>query len=50
MLNVYSHSIWAFPIAILFMLTAYAAGKHGESLGKDQVEILKQFVREVVKP
>ncbi len=47
-LNEYSHTIWAFPIAALLMLTAFRAGKYGESLGKDQIELLKQFVREVV--
>ena len=50
MLDEYSHTIWAFPIAVLLMLTAYQAGKYGESLGKDQIEHLKQFVREVVSP
>lgn len=48
MLDEYSHAIWAFPIAILFMLTAYKAGKYGESLCEDQIEILKNFVRKAV--
>ncbi len=41
--------IWALPLAFLFMLTAYKAGKYGESLGKDQVELLKGFVGEVLE-
>lgn len=48
MLGYYTPWIWAFPIAILFMLTAYRAGKYGETLGKDQIEVLKQFVRDAV--
>lgn len=48
MLGTYSHLILAFPIAILFMLTAYRAGKYGEQLGKDQIELLKQFIREAI--
>jgi hypothetical protein len=48
MLGSYSHLILAFPIAILFMLTAYKAGKYGEQLGKDQIELLKQFIREAI--
>ena len=46
MLGSFSHLVWAFPIALIFMLTAYKAGKLGEQLGADQVEILKQFVRD----
>jgi len=46
MLGHYTPWVWAFPIAILFMLTAYRAGKYGETLGKDQIEVLKQFVRD----
>ena len=48
MLDEYSHTIWAFPIAIILMLTAYLAGKQGESLGKDQIEVLKQVVRGLI--
>ncbi|OJJ18006.1 hypothetical protein BKI52_29585 [marine bacterium AO1-C] len=40
--------IAAFPITIVFLLTAYFAGKYGEKLAKDQMEILKGFVREVI--
>ena len=43
-----SYLIAAFPITIVFMLTAYFAGKYGEKLAKDQMEILKDFVREVI--
>jgi hypothetical protein len=48
MLGEFSHLVWAFPLAVLFMLTAYKAGKYGEQLGKDQIEILKQFVRDAL--
>ncbi|MEM1321065.1 MAG: hypothetical protein AAGG75_12500 [Bacteroidota bacterium] len=48
MLNEYSHALWAFPLAILFMLTAYKAGKVGEQMGRDQVEMLKYFVLEAI--
>lgn len=41
----YSHLVLALPIAILFMLTAYATGKYGETLAKEQTEILKEFIR-----
>lgn len=49
MLGEYSHSIWAFPIALVLMLTAYLVGREGESLGADQVEFLKDFVRKALK-
>lgn len=48
MLGTFSPLVWAIPIAFLFMLTAYKAGKYGESLGADQIEILKQFVRDAL--
>jgi len=48
MLDEYSPTLWAFPVAVLFMLTANKAGKYGESLGKDQVELLKQFIRDLI--
>ena len=44
----YSNFILALPIAIIFMLTAYRVGKYGEKLAKDQIETLKQFVRDAV--
>jgi len=40
--------LWAFPVAILLMLTAYLAGKMGERLGSDQVELLKSFIIEAI--
>ena len=49
MLDRYSHTIWAFPIALVLMLTAYLAGREGESLGAEQVEFLKDQVREALK-
>ena len=48
MLGQYSHTVLALPIAALIMATAYLAGKQGEKLGHDQIEILKQFVRDVL--
>ena len=48
-LGEYSNLILAFPIAIIFMLTAYSVGKYGEKLANDQTEILKQFVRDAIK-
>lgn len=41
----FSPLILAFPLAIIFMLTAYQAGKFGEKLGADQIEMLKEIVR-----
>jgi hypothetical protein len=48
MLDGYSNLILAFPIAILFIVTAYRVCKYGEILAKDQIEILKQFVRDSI--
>ncbi|MEL7220607.1 MAG: hypothetical protein AAGJ93_04760 [Bacteroidota bacterium] len=45
-LDDYSPLIWAF--SLLIILTAYFAGKYGEQLGADQIEILKQFVRDAI--
>ena len=44
----FSPLVLAFPIAILLMLTAYQAGKFGEKLGADQVEMLKDIVRKAI--
>lgn len=48
-LGEFSHLIWAFPIAVLFMLTAYLAGKYGEKLGHDQTEMLKDVIRRAIQ-
>lgn len=48
MLGEYSNLVWAFPIATLFMSTAWVAGKYGETLADDQIEMLKQFVRDAI--
>lgn len=48
MLGTWSWTLWAFPSGILFMLTAYLSGQYGEKLGADQVEILKQFIRDAI--
>lgn len=41
--------VWALPMAIIFMLTAYKAGKIGERLGEKQVEQLKDVVRKLIR-
>ena len=48
MIGEFSHLVWALPLAIIFMLTAYIAGKFGEKLGEEQIELLKQFVRDAI--
>lgn len=48
MMGEYSLLIWAFPIAVLLMLTAFIVGKFGESLGSEQVDSLKRFISEAV--
>ncbi len=48
MMGVSSNLIAVFPITIVFLLTAYGVGKYGERLAKDQMELLKDFVRQVV--
>lgn len=49
MLGHYSNLVLALPIAILFMLSAYQVGKYGERLAKDQIDLLKQFIRDALK-
>ena len=36
--------IWAFPVSIVFMLSAYLTSKFGERLGKEQIEEMKTFL------
>lgn len=48
LLGSYSHFLWAFPIAILFMLSAYLTSKKGEKLASEQTEVIKNFVRGIV--
>lgn len=48
MVGEFSWAIWGLPLAALFMLTAYQAGKIGERLGSEQVDMLKHFVRQAV--
>lgn len=50
MVGDFSLAIWGLPVAAIIMLTAYQAGQFGERLGADQVELLKQFVRDAVGP
>ncbi|MEL6275187.1 MAG: hypothetical protein AAFU03_08800 [Bacteroidota bacterium] len=48
MLGQYSLTLLALPITTLVMLSAYKAGKYGEKLGEDQVELLKQFIKKAI--
>jgi hypothetical protein len=48
MVGEFSWAVWSLPVAALFMLTAYQAGKFGERLGAEQVDMLKHFVRKAV--
>ncbi len=48
LLGEYSHYLLAFPIAIAFMFTAYSVGKYGERLAKDQMDLFREFIREVL--
>ena len=50
MLGDASRLVWAFPLALLFALTARQVGKYGERLAADQVNRLKHFVREAISP
>ena len=49
MLGEYSNLLLALPAAALIMATAYKAGKYGERLGHDQIDILKNFVRSALQ-
>ncbi len=49
MLGTFSPWVLALPIAAVFMLSAYASSKYGESLGHDQAERLKDFIREALE-
>jgi hypothetical protein len=42
----HSNLMFALPIAIGFMLTAFSVGKYGEKLAKEQTDYLKAFVRD----
>ena len=48
-LGEYSLTIWAFPVSLLIILTAFLAGKLGELLGKEQVTLLVNFVNKSLK-
>jgi hypothetical protein len=49
MLGTFSPWVLAMPIAAVFMLSAYASSKYGESLGHDQAERSKDFIREALE-
>ena len=42
-------TVWAFPIALILMSTAYLTSHFGQKLGHDQVDELKDFVRAALK-
>jgi len=44
------YSIWllTIPLTVVLMLSARAVGKYGEGLAEDQIEMLKDFVRQAV--
>ena len=48
LLGEYSHWILALPGAALLMLSAYGVGKYGEQLAADQIDLLRDFVRQAV--
>ncbi|MFK7937017.1 MAG: hypothetical protein AB8G22_26110 [Saprospiraceae bacterium] len=47
-LGEYSNFVLALPIALLLMLSAYAVGKYGERLASDQMEQMKQVIRDAI--
>lgn len=42
-------TVWSLPIALVFMSTAYLTSHFGQKLGHDQVDELKDFVRQALK-
>lgn len=48
MLGQWSGWLLAVPVSMALMLTAYWAGRIGERLGADQIEMLKEVVRKAV--
>jgi hypothetical protein len=48
-LGEFHFTVWALPIAIILMSTAYLSSKYGQKLGHDQVVTLKDFVRKALK-
>lgn len=47
-LGEYSITIWAFPVSLIVIATAFIAGKIGERLGKDQTRLLTAFLNESI--
>ena len=47
-LDEYSVTIWAFPISLVIMATAFITGKIGEKLGKTQTTLLSNFLYEAI--
>jgi hypothetical protein len=39
-----SWMIWAFPVSIVVMSTAYGTSKYGQSLGKGQIKEMKDYL------
>ena len=48
-LGEFSIAVFGFPIALVLMSSAYLTSKYGEKLGHEQVEVLKDFLRGVLK-
>jgi hypothetical protein len=44
-----SWMIWSLPVSIVLMLTAYGTSKFGQSLGKEQIEQMKEFLNQAIR-
>lgn len=44
-----SWMIWSLPVSVVFMLTAYGTSKFGQSLGKDQIVLMKDFLNQAIE-
>lgn len=45
----FSLALFAMPVSLIIMSSAYLTSKYGEKLGHEQVEVLKDFLRNVLK-
>ncbi len=45
-LNHESEMVWAFPVALVLMSTAYLVSKSGQKMGAKQIDLLKTFFRD----
>ncbi len=48
-LGEFSLALFGMPVALVLMSSAYLTSKYGEKLGHNQVEILKDFLRNILK-